>query len=104
MKLTAHVVQRCTQRGIRTQQNERLIGYGSHTWNRGARVYYFDRGHFQRLLVRLGAAERELVEKTRNCYVEVSTVGHREAAFCASKPGAYHHRGRDWRNGEARAA
>lgn len=109
MELTAHAVQRCSQRGIRIQQIEWLIGYGSYTWNRGARVYYFDRGHFQRLLLQLGAAERQLAEKARNCYVvvrngEVITVGHREAVFCASKPGTHRHRRCDWRHGEARAA
>ena len=66
MELTGHAVQRCSQRGIRKQQIEWLINFGCHTWNRGAKVYFFDRPHYQRLLLRLSAADRQLAEKTRN--------------------------------------
>ena len=109
MELTAHAVQRCSQRGIRKQQIEWLINFGCHTWNRGAKVYFFDRPHYQRLLLRLSAADRQLAEKTRNGYVvvrdqQVITVGHRQAVFCSSKPGAHHQRRVDWRHGEAREA
>ncbi len=80
MELTGHAVQRCSQRGIRKQQIEWLINFGCHTWNRGAKVYFFDRPHYQRLLLRLSAADRQLAEKTRNGYVvvrdqQVITVG-----------------------------
>lgn len=51
MELTAHAVQRCSQRGIRKQQIEWLINFGCHTWNRGAKVFFFDRPHYQRLCV-----------------------------------------------------
>lgn len=109
MELTAHAVQRCSQRGIRKQRIEWLIEFGCHTWSRGAKVYFFDRSHFQRLLLRLDAADRQLAEKERNGYVvardgQVITVGHRQALFCPSKPGAHHQRRCDWRHGESRAA
>lgn len=109
MELTAHAVQRCSQRGIRRQQIDWLIAHGCHTWNRGAKVYFFDRSHFQRLLLRLDAADRQLAEKARNGYVvvrggQVITVGHRQAVFSLSKPGTHHQRRCDWRHGRARAA
>lgn len=109
MNFTEHAVQRCSQRGIRKQQIEWLIAFGCHTWNRGAKVYFFDRSHFQRLLSTVAGKDRQLAEKVRNCYVvlddqQIITAGHREAAFCASKPGAHHHRRCDWRHGEARVA
>jgi hypothetical protein len=50
MDFTAHAVQRCSQCGIRKQQIEWLIAFGCHTWNRGAKVYFFDRSHFRCLL------------------------------------------------------
>ncbi|CAM5434539.1 hypothetical protein SSTU70S_00132 [Stutzerimonas stutzeri] len=109
MELTAHVVQRCSQRGIRKQQIEWLITFGCHTWNRGAKIYFFDRSHFLLLIGSLDNKDRQLAEKVRNCYAviddrHVITVGCREAAFCARKPGAHHHRRCDWRHGETWAA
>ena len=109
MDLATHAVQRCSQRGIRKQQIEWLITFGCHTWNRGAKVYFCDRSHFQRLLNAVCGRDRQLAEKVRNCYAviddqQVITVGHREAAFCTSKPGPHHQRRCDWRHGETRAA
>ncbi|HGW3656254.1 TPA: hypothetical protein ACNH47_001657 [Pseudomonas aeruginosa] len=97
MEFTAHAIQRCSQRGIRVRQVEWLVTFGCHTWNRGARVCFFDRARFQRLLLSLEPTERQLAEKTRGSYAVVSdgrvvTVGHREAAFCASKPGSHRSR------------
>ncbi len=46
MGFTAHAIQRCSQRGIRVRQVEWLVTFGCHTWNRGARVYFFDRARF----------------------------------------------------------
>lgn len=70
----------------------------------GARVYFFDRARFRRLLLGLEACERQLAERARNSYAvlregKVITVGHRESAFCSSKPG--NHR---FRHGHYRAA
>jgi len=42
MGFTAHAI----QRGIRVRQVEWLETFGCHTWNRGARVYFFDRARF----------------------------------------------------------
>ncbi|EJB8391761.1 hypothetical protein MUB13_03225 [Pseudomonas aeruginosa] len=109
MELTAHATQRCSQRGIRLQQIDWLIAYGRHVWNRGARVYFFDRAHFRQMLFSLTASERQLAEKTRNSYVvvkddQVITAGHRQPVFCANKPGSHHHRRTDWRHGASRVA
>ncbi|MDT4828045.1 hypothetical protein FQZ97_614100 [compost metagenome] len=109
MELSAHAVQRCSQRGIRIQQIEWLIVFGCLTWNRGARVYFFDRAHFRQMLLGLTATERQLAEKARNSYVvvkddQVITVGHRLAVFCANKPGSRYHRRVDWRHGESLVA
>ncbi|MCP8465085.1 hypothetical protein NK553_14120 [Pseudomonas sp. ZM23] len=107
MEFSAHAIQRCNQRAIRQQQVQWIVEFGCHTWNRGARVHYFDRSHFQRLLLGLSPTERQLAEKARNAYVVVKggviiTVGRRHAVFCTSKPGS--HRRIDWRHGEQRAA
>ena len=71
MDLATHAVQRCSQRGIRKQQIEWLITFGCHTWNRGAKVYFFDRSHFQRLLNAVCGRDRQLAEKVRNCYAVI---------------------------------
>jgi hypothetical protein len=104
MEFTAHAIQRCNQRGIRIRQVEWLVAFGCCIWNRGARVYFFDRARFRRLLLGLEACERQLAEKARNSYAvlregKVITVGHRESAFCSSKPG-----NRRFRHGHYRAA
>lgn len=95
MEFSVHAVQRCHQRGIRPLQVEWLIDHGAQTWNRGARVFYFDRECFHCLLLALAPAERQLAEKARNSYVVVIgdciiTVGHRDTSFCLRKPRARH--------------
>lgn len=97
MEFSTHAVQRCRQRGIRPLQVEWLIDHGVQTWNRGARVFYFDRDCYHCLLRALPLAERQLVEKAKNSYAVVIgdcivTVGHRAPAFCVRKPGAHHQR------------
>ncbi|MCY1274004.1 hypothetical protein D9M68_886140 [compost metagenome] len=91
------------------QQVEWLVRYDIYTWNSGARMFFFDRSGFQRLLLALSASERQLADKARNSYVVMNgeqalTVGHRQAVFCTSKPGSHHHRRMDWRHGQARVA
>lgn len=97
MEFSVHAVQRCHQRGIRPVQVEWLIDHGAQTWNRGARVFYFDRECFHCLLLCLSPAERQLAEKARNSYVVVIgdciiTVGHRATTFCVRKTGADYQR------------
>lgn len=97
MEFSTHALQRCRQRGIRPAQVDWLIAYGAHAWNRGAKVFFFDRHGFQLLLQSLPPAERQLAEKARNTYVVIQdeliiTVGHREHEFCARKLGAHHHK------------
>ncbi len=95
MDFSTHALQRCRQRGIRAIQIDWLIAYGAFTWNRGAKVFFFDRSGFQLLLQSLLPAERQLAEKVRNAYVVTNdllivTVGRREHEFCVRKPGAQH--------------
>jgi hypothetical protein len=94
MEFSFHAQQRCDQRGIRQQQVEWLLSHGSQSWNRGAKVYYFDGGDFDRLLPDLTPAQRKLADKARNAYAVVVdnlilTVGRRAQEFCVRKPGAH---------------
>ena len=58
MDFSTHALQRCRQRGIRAIQIDWLIAYGAFTWNRGAKVFFFDRSGFQLLLQSLLPAEQ----------------------------------------------
>ncbi len=80
MEFTAHAIQRCNQRGIRIRQVEWLVAFGCCIWNRGARVYFFDRARFRRLLLGLEACERQLAEKARNSYPSTN-LGDQSAVF-----------------------
>ncbi|MEL7937770.1 hypothetical protein [Pseudomonas delhiensis] len=104
MEFSAHAIQRCSQRGIRQQQVQWILDFGCHTWNRGAHAYFFDQAHFQRLLLKPSATDRQLAEKARSAYVggQGWLGDYRWGVFCASKPGNF--RRVDWRHGEQRVA
>jgi len=88
MEYTTHAIQRCSQRGIRLQQVQWLLEFGCHTWNRGARVYFFDRARLKRLLLSLSSAERQLAEKAQNVYVVVvdGVVGTEDLTSASTSP------------------